>query len=158
MSRKDKNLEEIDRVGGVLNVLRTELHKEMVFNKQSETGNVNAPRLFRVLWDYFFRLSPLCVASVEMYANSSDPLINIAEKQRIVMSNLARVHELFSEDSTCREESRELIAELYEICSVLCEKHMPRFRAYWIESSKEEKAKSGLTIAVNLTTHNSIER
>lgn len=158
MSRKNKNLEEIDRVSGVLNVLIAELHKEMEFNEQSETGNVSAPKLFRLLWDYFFQLSPLCVASVDMYANGSNPLISIAEKQRIVMSNLARIHELFSESSPGSEESRELIAELYEICSVLCEKHMPRFRAYWIETSEEEKTKSGLAIAVNLTNHNSMER
>ena len=100
MGTKDKNLEEIDRVASVLDVLRAELHKETRFNTCSDSGNVNAPALFRELWQHFFTLSPLCQASVDMYAND-DPLVSIADAQRIVMTELMTIRELLCDRPAC---------------------------------------------------------
>ncbi len=152
-SEKDKNLEnleEIDRVAAVLEVLREELAKEVAFNTRSASGNVNAIVLFGQLWRHLFALSRLCQASVRMY-NGDDPLFAIADAQRIVMTELAEIHAMLWNVSPSPDESKNIIAGLYDICCTLCKTHLPEFRRYWIGTSGEEKVKSGLAIAVNLT-------
>ncbi len=151
MGTKDKYLEEFDRVAAVLKMLIGELAKEMQFNACSDIGNVNAIVLFAQLWRHFFARSPLCEASMRMDSHNL-PLATMSDAQRIVMSELAKSHGMLSNLSPDPEESKKIIASLYDICSTLYKTHLPTYRRLWTETSEEDKVKSGLAIAGNPTT------
>ncbi|HUT03388.1 MAG TPA: hypothetical protein VM163_05810, partial [bacterium] len=51
-----------------------------------------------------------------------------------------------------RDESKIIIASLYDACSTLCKTHLPEYRRWWIGSPEADKVKSGLAIGANLTT------